>query len=170
MSKVKISGPSSKVTPAVIGGDPHAVLLEWWNWSKGLDNTTAHADTSEGFVSLLVDSGGILGSHVALSLSQGFTVDGAPVFLKMDEATYTGDVPEGVGNRTDADDVVRTWEQWHDANHSHLDAANGDTIVPGNSWGVELTSGELLILLQAGYTFLMPHEVSAILPEPEHID
>jgi len=110
------------------------------------------------------------GAAVVAFINAGGEVDDAPIYLKMAADTYESDVPEGIHNRTitelDESVTVLKWSQWRDANHEHMTAADGYAIVPGNSWGSELASAELKLLIAEGITLLLAHEVTAELPEP----
>ncbi|MCA9340077.1 MAG: hypothetical protein KDA17_04155 [Candidatus Saccharibacteria bacterium] len=113
----------------------------------------------------------VTGVVLTAFLNAGGDVEDAPVFIKMSTATYAGNVPANIHERSYLDEndleVVRKWSEWKDATHTHLDAADGDKIVPGNSWGYEFTSAELKALLAAtGYTLYLDHEVNALLPPP----
>ena len=164
MARVTISGATALVTDELLGGTPHPQLKAWFDFAKGQKNVIA--TTQDGISALEVNSEDISMAPLLLSLSQGFTVEGAPVFIKMNTATYNGDVPEGIRNRIDpADNSVRSWAFWKDATHEHMDAADGDKIVPGNSWGEELATPELLVLLGAGYSMRLGHELGDWLPE-----
>lgn len=92
-------------------------------------------------------------------------VDGLPVCIKMTPAQYAGDVPVGISNRLDSEGSVIKWSAWRDDTHSHMDANDGDKLVFGNSFGVELTSDELSVLLGEGYTLMMAHEAPQYYPE-----
>lgn len=169
MARVTISGPSIKVMPAELGGTPHTGLKAWFDFAKGQKSVIA--TTVNGISAIEVNSEDISMAPLLLSLSQGFTVEGAPVFIKMTPTKYALDVPEGIRNReylnADEETVVRTWVDWHDNTHEHMDATDGDKIVAGNSWGAELSSDELLVLLGGGYTLYLGHEIAQFLPAPE---
>lgn len=165
---ITIRGPKSKLMPAVLGGDPSPVLQAWFDYAKG--QRLVESYTEGGTQVLIIPSNSANADGIKLALSEGFTVEGAPLFILMDADTYAGQVPEGISNRTydnDGVDVVRTWADWHSPTHSHMDAADGRKIVAAASWGVELSSAELLALLTLGYTMIMPHEVAAFLPDLE---
>lgn len=165
MTRILISGDENKVKSATLGGTPDAVLKEWFDWAKGQKNVVA--STADGVTALEVNASDTAFSALAYAISQGFTVEGAPIFMKMDADTYAGEVPEGIRNRLDAEDNVITWESWHDDTHHHMDANDGDKIVAGNSWGEELSSAELAILLGAGYTMRLGHEIVDWMPVSE---
>jgi hypothetical protein len=161
MARVTIKGDSSKVMPATIGGNPHPALEAWFDFAKGQKSVVATTDA--GMSAIEIDSDTITMQPLLLALSQGFTVDDAPVFIKMSTATYAANVPMGISNRADEQGAVRKWSEWKDATHEHMNAADGDKIVPGNSWGVELTSNELAILASGGYSLYLAHEVGALM-------
>lgn len=102
----------------------------------------------------------------------GMTVEGFPVWIKMSTATYAAAVPSGIPNRSYVDGqgntVIRDWDEWKADGHEHMDAEDGDKIVPGNSWGTELTGAEAKILHDAaGYTLLTAVTLSDELPDPQ---
>lgn len=164
MSIVHIEGPISKIIPATIGGTPHPILIDWWTTGKGLSNTKSFMSLLTGTAWIEVDSTALSQALVYLLLSEGFSVTGAAVFLKMSPETYDTEVPEGISNRIHSDtDTVKKWSEWHDDYHSHIAATDGDKIVPGNSFGIELTSDELLILLLSGFQFYLGHEIVNLL-------
>ena len=169
MPRVTLSGPSSKVMSATLGGAPDATLKEWWDFAKGQKTVEATTDLATGTSTMIVESDDLNSGIISLAISQGFTVTDAPVFVKMSVATYANPVPDGLGNREKPDSSIRTWSEWHDATHNHMDATDGDKIVPGNSFGVELTSAELAVLLAGGYTLLTASEVAAHLPSEEEV-
>lgn len=155
---MKIYGSTLKVLDAALGGQPVTALKAWFDFAKGQKNVTAWTDN--GVSGIEVNARDVTTGAVLLALANSFTVEGAPIFIKMDIATYEGDVPEGIRNRIDpADDSVRWWKFWHDEYHNHMDAADGGKIVPGNSWGEELSSTELQILLLEGYDIRLGHEL-----------
>lgn len=168
MARINISGPTTKVISATLGGSPVAALKDWFDFAKGQGSVIAR--TINGVSSLEVDDDSVTMSPLLLALANGFTVEGAPVYIKMNAARYATNVPEGINNRSyvtgeDAQTVIRTWADWHDATHTHMTAADGDKIVPGNSFGSELTSSELSILLAAEYSMRLGHELGDWLPE-----
>lgn len=118
----------------------------------------------------------VIGEDITIFLQAGGDVENAPVFIKMTPAKYNTAVPVGISNRsyTEAGSdtpIIRKWAEWKDSQHEHLTAEDGDKMVPGNSWGAELTSAELKVLIGlSGYTLYMTHEVNALLPEPEPIE
>jgi len=138
-------------------------LYDAKRWST---NGTVHVDgidNSHSAITMPV----ILGWHAA-----GGSVTDYPFYIKMSTATYAGNVPDGMPNRsyTDEDDneVIRTWAEWKDATHNHFDADDGDKMVPANSWGVELTSTEMTLLNGlTGYELLTSAEFTSNLPDPE---
>lgn len=114
----------------------------------------------------------VTGEAMTAFLNAGGDVEGAPVFIKMSGSKYQQQVPVGIHERTYTDpegnELNRKWSEWKDATHEHMDAADGNKIVPGNSWGYELSSAELKVLLGlTGYTLYLAHEVNALLPDPE---
>ncbi len=155
MARMTISGATAKVTDELLGGSPVPALRAWFDFAKGQKNVIA--TTANGTSGIEVNSDDVSSVAVLLALSEGFTVEGAPICIKMTAEQYAGDVPEGISNGIDGD-VVRKWSEWHDDTHEHIEAADGDMLVFGNSWGVELTSAELLTLLGGGYTIMMAHE------------
>lgn len=170
MARILISGPTTKVLSATLGGSPVAALKDWFDFAKGQGNVIAR--TINGVSSLEVDDDTVTMAPLLLALANGFTVEGAPVYIKMDTTKYATNVPEGISNRTylnDAEEtVIRTWAEWKDATHNHMTADDGDKIVPGNSFAKELTSAELLILAaDSDYTLYLGHEVRALLPAGE---
>ena len=169
MARVTISGDTAKVTDAILGGDPSPALKAWFDFAKG--HTSVISKTVSGISSIEVDHDSISMSPLLLALSEGFSVEGAPVYIKMSPATYAGDVPQGISNRSYFDEegteFVRTWAEWKDGSHEHITAADDDMIVPGNSFGVELPSSDLFILMMGGYTLLLGAEVNAFFPEAE---
>lgn len=118
-------------------------------------------------------------SHPAITIpliagwsAAGGSVSGYPVFIKMSTSTYTGDVMTGMPNRTYLDgnnvEQTRTWDEWKDSTHEHFDADDGDKLVPGNSFGTELTGAEIAALYaDSDYTVLTATEFAAALPDPE---
>jgi hypothetical protein len=170
MAKITFQGPTAKIMPAEIGGTPHPVLRPWFDFAKGHGTVAVSTNTAVGQTTFTIDSVHVPSDVLNLALSEGFEAEGAPVFIKMSPATYATDVPVGIRNRSYEDEseqeIVRKWLEWFSENHNHMDAADGDKIVPGNSWGSELSSDELLILLGAGYTLVLGHEVNALLPPP----
>jgi hypothetical protein len=168
-----IKGATTKVLSANLGGAPVAALKDWFDFAKGQKNVIATTD--HGISGVELNSEDVSISPVLLALSEGFTVEGAPIWIKMDTDAYAGEVPVGISNRSytlipeegEPQTIVRNWADWHDATHEHMDAADGDVLVAGNSWGSELASAELTVLLGAGYTLLLNHEVAAHLPEEE---
>jgi len=105
-------------------------------------------------------------------VTAGLNVAGLPVWIKMSPATYTGDVPTGIPNRSYDDGqgntVTRKWSEWKDSTHEHMDAADGDKIVPGNSWGSELTGSEAKVLYDlVDYELLTSVTLPSELPAPE---
>lgn len=119
--------------------------------------------TSGDVKTVTVDSTKVTMADMAISLAKGYAVEGAPTWIKMTLKVYAGDVPVGIGNRSTFDDKgaesVRTWADWHDEYHKHQDASDGDKLVAGNSFGVELTSDELKVLISSKYTLLLAHEI-----------
>lgn len=163
MARVTISGPTTKVTDPILGGAPVAALKAWFDFAKGQKSVIA--TTSNGISSIEVNSEDITIDPLLLSLSEGFTVEGAPVFIKMSSVKYNGGVPVGISNRLTPDNTVRQWSEWKDDTHEHISSTDGDKIVPGNSWGVELTSAELSVLLGlSGYTLLLGQDVAQYMP------
>lgn len=171
MATITFTGPTYKLadddlTPGE-GQVPDITLMKWFNLAKGHDGVSVSAPQT-GVTRFKIDSSHIPPGILALSLSNGFTVDDAPTFFKMSQATYATDVPDGIRKRSYQDEteqtIVRKWSEWKDANHSHLTALDGDAIVPGNAIdGQETSSAELLVLLSAGYTILLNHEVNSLL-------
>jgi len=111
----------------------------------------------------------VTGAIATAFLSAGGDIEEAPIFIKMSSSKYQQDVPVGIHERTfeddDGNELNRKWSEWKDSTHEHLTADDGDKIVPGNSWGYELSSESLKALLAlTGYTLYMGHEVSALLP------
>lgn len=102
----------------------------------------------------------------------GGEIHGYPVYIKMSGAKYTGNVPEGIVNRSSVDDqgqaYTRTWAEWRDATHRSRQMADGSWVVPGNSWGYELPASQIKILNDAaGYTVLLASEYKALLVAEE---
>lgn len=169
MARINISGPTTKILSATLGGSPVAALKDWFDFAKGQGSVIAR--TINGVSYLEVDDDTVTMSPLLLALANGFTVEGAPVYIKMNTTRYATGVPEGISNRSyvtgegeEAQTVIRTWADWHDATHTHMTAADGDKIVPGNSFGSELTSSELSILLAAEYSMRLGHELGDWLP------
>lgn len=170
MARITVQAPETMTKPAAIGGsvDPlDAPIRDWFDWAKGQKSVIAW---TEGAVSHLeVNSEDCNAATLSYLLGRGGDVHDAPIFVKMSSAKYQANVPVGIHER-EVDDgqgnmVNRKWSEWKDATHNHLTAADGDKIVPGNSWGYELTSDELKVLLGlTGYTLYLAHEVPALLP------
>lgn len=105
-------------------------------------------------------------------LTDGGNVQGAPMYIKMDATTYsTVPVPSELHRSTKIDPadpgsrLPRQWSEWVATNQSHIDAADGGKVVPGNSWGRALTKAEILVLdADTAYTLLLEHQVAAELP------
>lgn len=174
MARITIEGPATKVMSANLGGAPDPVLFDWWDFAKGQQSVIASTDLAAGTSALEVNSDDCTAATLAYAIGQGFTVEGAPIFIKMTDAKYQQQVPVGIHERTYTDpegnELNRKWSEWKDATHEHMDAADGDKIVPGNSWGQELTSAELSVLLGlTGYTLYLAHEVNALLPVVEDV-
>ena len=116
----------------------------------------------------------VTGATATAFLNAGGDIEDAPMYIKMSSSKYQANVPVGIRERTfmdeDENELNRKWSEWKDSNHEHMTAEDGDKIVPGNSWGVELSSAELKVLLGlTGYTLYLAHEVNALLPEPEAV-
>lgn len=156
MARMTITGDTAKVTDALLGGSPVPALRAWFDFAKGQKSVIA--TTNGGISAIEVNSNDVSIAPVMLALSEGFTVEGAPICIKMTPAKYASNVPVGISNRLDGEGNVRKWNEWHDETHTHITAVDGDKLVFGNSWGVELTSAELLTLLGGGYTIMMAHE------------
>ena len=169
MAYITVTVDTNIIKPAGIGGKPDALLAPWFEFGKGQKNVLTTTVQATGKTSMQFDSAEATGALLSYILGKGGTVDDAPIFIKMDTTKYATNVPEGISNHTYVNDaeetVTRTWADWHDATHTHMTAADGDKIVPGNSFGVELTSAELLILAaDNSYTLYLGHEVGALLP------
>lgn len=163
MARVTISGPTTKVTDPILGGAPVAALKAWFDFAKGQRSVVA--TTVTGLSSIEVNSEDITMAPIMLALSEGFTVEGAPIFIKMSAVKYSSGVPVGISNRLKQDNTVRQWSEWKDDTHEHISSTDGDKIVPGNSWGVELSSDELVVLLGlTGYTLLLGQDVAQYVP------
>lgn len=163
MARVTISGPTTKVSDPILGGTPVAALKAWFDFAKGQKSVIA--TTNSGVSSIEVNSEDITIDPLLLALSEGFTVDNAPIFIKMSTVKYSGGVPVGISNRLKPDNSVRQWSEWKDDTHEHISSTDGDRIVPGNSWGSELTSDELVVLLGlTGYTLLLGQDVAQYAP------
>lgn len=166
MARMTIIGPAAKVKSAILGGTPHPLLKEWFDWAKGQSSVVASSPAKEGTTQLEINSEDASMDAVKLALSEGFDVHNAPVFIKMSNSKYQVNVPVGIHER-EVDDgqgnmVNRKWSEWKSANHNHMEAKDGGKIVPGNSWGHELTSDEIKVLLNlSGYTLYLTHEVGA---------
>lgn len=172
MARITISGSTAKVTDTVLGGSPVATLKAWFDFAKG--HNSVISKTGNGISSIEIDDDSTSIDPLLLALSNGFTVEGAPIFIKMSTSKYNGNMPVGISNCTYTDDegteFVRTWTEWHDDTHEHFDATDGDKIVPGNSWGEELSSAELTKLLSlTGYTLLLGQEVNAHREQPDGV-
>ena len=168
MARMTIAGDTAKVTDALLGGSPVPALRAWFDFAKGQKNVIA--TTNDGISAIEVNSDDVSIAPVLLALSEGFTVEGAPICIKMTPAQYAGDVPEGISNRVKEDGTVRKWNEWHAPvthDHKNSGANDGDKLVFGSSWGFELTSAELLTLLAGGYTLIMAHEAPQYYPAVE---
>jgi len=162
MARVTISGDTKKVTDAILGGTPSIPLKSWFDFAKG--HTTVISRTVHGISSVELDHENMSMTPILLALSEGFKVEGAPIYIKMSPARYAGQVPQGISNRSYFDEtgtnIVRKWSEWKDAAHEHMTASDGDKIVPGNSFGEELPSDSLLALMLGGYTMFLGSEVN----------
>ena len=168
MARVTIAGDTLKVSDPYLGGDPIPALKAYFDFAKG--HSTVVSRTINGISSVELDHESMTIDPILLSLSSGFTVEGAPIYLKMTPLIYVSQVPEGISNRSfmvEDQEVVRTWAEWKDSVHEHMDATDGDKIVPGNSFGYELSSAELSILLGLGFTMLLGSEVNQYRPSGE---
>lgn len=165
MARINITVNTALVMDTALGGTPDTTLKAWFDFAKGQRNVDAATFSDTGKSTLEINSDDTTMAPLNYLLSQGGDVENAPVFIKMSTATYGGEVPDGINNRVDpSDSSVRLWSDWKDSNHNHMDAADGDKIVPGNSWGDELSSNELKVLLGLGYTMYLAHEVPPLLP------
>lgn len=174
MARMTITVPTAKILDSALGGKPDAQLKAWFDFAKGQRNVDAATYADIGKSVLTVNSEDSSTSAVLLALSKGGDVEGAPMFIKMTSSKYQQQVPVGIHERTymdpEGNELNRKWSEWKSANHEHMDATDGDKIVPGNSWGVELSSAELKSLIAlTGYTLVLGHEVKALLPEPEGV-
>jgi len=175
MARLTVEAPEATTKPIAVGGSADPLdepIRSWFDWAKG--QRSVEAWTDDGVSHLTVDSEDCAMSTLQYVLSRGGDVRDAPVFIKMSTATYAAAVPDGISNRTYTDDAdveqTRNWDKWKDSNHNHMDADDGDKIVPGNSWGAELTSDELKVLsADSDYTLYLAHEVSAVLPTPQGV-
>jgi len=90
-----------------------------------------------------------LASYLGIA-SSGLVIDGYPVYIKMSSQTYASNVPdylpEAVSLNDDLNVVNLTWANWKSPNHEHLKLDSGEYVVPGNSWGYELNSVDVIKL------------------------
>lgn len=111
-------------------------------------------------------------NQIVRFLKGGGNVDGADFYIKMPPANYVGDDVLADLHRNDKRDpdnqgarIPRKWSEWKDDFHEHLDATDGDKVVPGSSWGRSLNKNEILAIdAVAEYSLLLPHEVVDFLP------
>lgn len=166
---ITIKGPQSEILPQGLGGpNPPKPIRDWFEYAKGQRGVESYTDGAMQVLTVPHDK--VTTAGLMLCLSEGFEVHNAPWFIVMDADTYAGEVPDGISNRTietDDGETIRTWADWHSPTHNHMDAADGRKIVAGASWGVELTSDEIVVLLGAGYTLVLGADVSALLPDDD---
>ena len=164
---VKITGPIEKFTPddnhpfrwAILQATSRGSIVERNNGSGSL----TIADARELTLQMVL---GLVGF--------GMEVEGWPAFIKMNLATYNGAVPGYLPPVVDDSRSVianAAWSQWKDGEHGHMDAIDGDKIVPGNSLdGTELP-GSLVKLLDndpsGNYTILSSSELGQYLDQSE---
>lgn len=77
----------------------------------------------------------------------GGEVHGYPCWIELGANVIDTEVPEYVPHRTDDEENVRTWADWHDSTHNHNEI-DGKWYVQSNSFGTEL-DGSILAQLHA---------------------
>lgn len=168
MQTMVISGPAAKVVSESLGGQPVAALKDWFDLAKGAgdprdnSNVISRINMTAGGVgeaTLYLDPSTVPTTAVQLCLSNGFAVEGAPVFILLTPEQYDEEVTPGMPHRLDSEGNPIKWSDWGLPNWPHHDGQDGKKIVFGQSYGVELPSSALLALLMAGVPFYMNTEV-----------
>ena len=109
-------------------------------------------------------------------LNDGGNVDDLEIYIKMPVSNYTDDdVPNQLprDSRPDPTDAnpnrrrSRKWSEWKSRNHNHMDATDGEKIIPGSSWGRALNKRQILaVAANPAYTLLLQDDLADHLPEP----
>lgn len=152
---VKISGNKDKFTP----DDNHP--FRWMIVQAASRGVYVDVIGDQGTIDI-ADHGEITTTVIVGMQGFGLSVSGWPAFIKMSPATYSGSVPSYVPVADESSRPV-LWSDWKDSTHNHLDATDGDKIVPGNSLdGTELDGSVIADLVSQGsseYTVLSSSEV-----------
>lgn len=174
---ISLTGPYTAVaSKALTGVDPDPTLHALYVDAGVADICSVEPDVAANRVKITVPKH-VLSTAMQTAVEEAeFQIGLAPVFIRVPLASYEQPVPAGTESDPfphathvdEADQTVPTkWSQWRDEYHEHFAASNGDMLIPGNSWGVELTFEQGNILIAAGFTLLSPGEFKAALSPTE---
>lgn len=165
---IKIYGDAKKVTKASIGGTPAALLLDWWDYAKGLSSN--EADVQDGVATLqITHTKNVTVDEVMLAISNGFEVEGFTVFIEMTATKYNGNVPAGIPNRSvfdeEGNETILKWSEWHLPQNEHREIGTKYYVCSdANIAGTEPMKGSEFATLYgvSGYKLLTEEEYKAL--------
>lgn len=163
--KITVKGPRAEVLPQALGGPAGSLIRSWFEYSKGQDGIRSWVKNGVQIFEIDPLVASAPKEALLLCLGSGFEVHGAAWYIVMPPSLYATQVIEGMNHRIKEDEAVRVWSEWHDDNHNHMETPTGDMIVPGNSWGEELTFDEVKALFEAHFDLILGLDVAGKMAE-----
>ena len=161
---ITIYGPLTKVVSSTLGGTPVPSIKDWFDLAKGDSKVVTDISLTTGTARMTCPLPAVSEGLRVLLLSEGFLLSSEPVFIEITPTVYMLPVPDYVPNHSvlDPTGTIETpinWENWHDATHEHFDLTNGNKLVPGNCFGVELELDVVIKLQSDNYILHSVHSI-----------